>query len=98
MPVSPDDPRIQRVGFARLVGNDLDYLMRKYEITLGRRSKNSTLDVILGDTMSLSRNHAKISYSFERSKRKLGQHISISKQTNFQSHPFVFFIHCACLF
>lgn len=80
MPVSPDDFRLQQVGFARLIGNDIDYLMCKYEITLGRKSKNTKLDVVLGDTMSLSRTHAKISYNFEQSKLKAPRYPFIWKQ------------------
>lgn len=58
------DPRVLQCGFARLLGKDVDYIVRKYEIVLGRRSKASTLDVILGDFMSVSRQHARILYSF----------------------------------
>ena len=65
MPVAANDPRVQRAAFAHLVGNDIDYLMKKYEITLGRQAKNFTPDVIMGDTMSVSRQHAKILYNFD---------------------------------
>lgn len=68
MPVSQDDPRLKRVGFAKLVGENVDHIMRKYEIVLGRRSKATALDVVLGDMMSVSRQHAKIFYNFESSK------------------------------
>jgi hypothetical protein len=68
MPVAANDARVQRVAFAHLVGNDIDYLMKKYEITLGRKAKNYTPDVIMGDTMSVSRQHAKIVYNFDASK------------------------------
>ena len=61
--ISTQDPRLPKVGFAKLIGKDLDYTMRKYEITLGRKSKQD-IDVILGETQSLSRHHATIKYNF----------------------------------
>ncbi|KFM26227.1 Fork head transcription factor 1 [Auxenochlorella protothecoides] len=65
------DPRVLQCGFARLLGKDVDYIVRKYEIVLGRRSKASTLDVILGDFMSVSRQHARILYSFPSARWEL---------------------------
>ena len=67
--VSGGDPRLARCGFAKLVGEKVDHIMRKYEITLGRRSKATNLDVVLGDFMSVSRNHARIYYNFETGER-----------------------------
>ncbi|KAK9790762.1 hypothetical protein WJX73_008037 [Symbiochloris irregularis] len=59
--VSPDDPRIARCGFCRLEGDGgLDFFAQRYEIALGRKSKSTHLDVVLGDNMNISRNHAKI--------------------------------------
>ena len=55
------------MGIARLVGTNVDHTMRKYEIVLGRRSKSTDLDVVLGDMMSVSRKHAKIYYNFDAS-------------------------------
>ena len=63
--VSLEDPRIHKVGFARLVGTPgVDHIVNKYEIVLGRRNKNKAIDVSLGDTMSVSRQHARIYYDF----------------------------------
>ncbi len=62
-----NDPRLPRVGFARLkgvYGCDVDYYMKKYEIIIGRRSKSTPVDVVLGDSMSISRKHAKIVFDF----------------------------------
>mmetsp|Transcript_35095 Transcript_35095/g.98955 ORF Transcript_35095/g.98955 Transcript_35095/m.98955 type:complete len:151 (-) Transcript_35095:226-678(-) len=58
-----------KAGFAKLVGVhglDLDYTIQKYEVILGRRSKSTQCDVILGDSMSISRVHAKIAYNFSK--------------------------------
>jgi hypothetical protein len=55
----------QKAGFAKLVGTDIDYLMRKYDIMLGRRSKNACPDVVLGDALNVSRQHARIYYNFD---------------------------------
>ncbi|BDA48938.1 probable transcriptional activator FHA1 at N-terminal half [Coccomyxa sp. Obi] len=66
MGVSPDDPRIEQIGFAKLLGEDLELYAKKYEIVIGRKSKSSVVDVVLGDTMSISRQHAKILYKFDR--------------------------------
>lgn len=62
------DPRIERCGFARIVGENIDFLMRKYSITMGRKSKNNASDLVLGDHMSLSRQHARIFFDFDKSK------------------------------
>lgn len=63
--ISLEDPRIHKVGFARLVGTPgVDHIVNKYEIVLGRRNKNKAIDVSLGDTMSVSRQHARIYYDF----------------------------------
>mmetsp|Transcript_16128 Transcript_16128/g.22277 ORF Transcript_16128/g.22277 Transcript_16128/m.22277 type:complete len:145 (-) Transcript_16128:208-642(-) len=56
----------KQVGFAKLQGKDFEYFVQKYEIKLGRRSKSSNVDIVLGDNMNLSRHHASIIYSFER--------------------------------
>ena len=46
------DPRVLKAGFARLQGDDIDFVMRSYEITLGRATSgaaNSKMaDVALG--------------------------------------------------
>ena len=66
--ILPNDTRLTRCGFAKLVGSPgVDYVIRKYSVTLGRRSKATDLDVVLGDMMSVSRQHARIYYNFETS-------------------------------
>lgn len=62
------DIRPSRVGFARLLGDNIDHIVRKYDIILGRQNKNKPVDVVLGDTMSVSRQHARIRYDFEKSR------------------------------
>ena len=64
--VFQDDPRLPRCAFAKLVGEGIEYYVRKYEIVLGRTSKTPQLDVALGENMNISRQHAKIVYNFER--------------------------------
>jgi hypothetical protein len=67
MPISKDDPRLERCGFAKLqgdAGDDFVYFIRKYEVVLGRRSKSANLDVPLGDSMNISRHHAAIRWNF----------------------------------
>jgi hypothetical protein len=62
--------KAEKVGFARIKGKNglkhVDHIMRSYSIVLGRPNKNKPVDVALGDTMSVSREHAKIYYDFER--------------------------------
>jgi hypothetical protein len=65
MPISSKDPRLQKCGFAKLQGEDVEFYFKKYEIILGRRSKSTALDVVLGENMNISRQHAVIRYSFE---------------------------------
>ena len=71
MRISADDPRLKRCGFAKLLGTDVDFILRKYNCSMGRRSKASNTDVVLGDVMSISRQHAEIRYSFDTSKTVL---------------------------
>ena len=63
-----DKELVEKVGFAKLMGtegSDLDYTVKKYEIFIGRKSKSTPVDVVLGNSMSISRKHAKISYNFD---------------------------------
>ncbi|GLJ49194.1 hypothetical protein SUGI_1038170 [Cryptomeria japonica] len=56
-------------GFAKLQGEDFEYYMQTYSITLGRNSKKSSVDVdlaSLGGGMNISRQHARIFYDFDR--------------------------------
>lgn len=64
MGLSPDDPRLGTVAYAKLQGDGLEYFIRKYEVLLGRKSKSTELDIVLGDNMNISRQHAKIAYNF----------------------------------
>ena len=59
---------LEQAGFAKLLGPELEYVMRKYECILGRKSKAGGVDVELGSTMSISRKHAKILYNFDKGK------------------------------
>lgn len=59
---------MKKVGFARLKGvegSDVDYSVQKYEVFIGRKSKSTPVDVVLGNSMSISRKHAKIAFNFE---------------------------------
>ena len=46
--VAPDDPRLAKVGFAKLVGSGVELYAKKHEITMGRLSKSGQVDVVLG--------------------------------------------------
>lgn len=48
MGLSPDDPRLGTVAYAKLQGDGLEYFIRKYEVLLGRKSKSTELDIVLG--------------------------------------------------
>ena len=52
MGLSADDPRLGRVAFAKLQGDGLEYFIRKYEVLLGRKSKSTELDIVLGENFS----------------------------------------------
>jgi len=56
MPVSPSDPRLQAVGFAKLLGKGepFEFVVRKYEVMFGRRSKTA-VDIVIGEQATLSR-------------------------------------------
>lgn len=47
-----DPCKLSQFGFAKLLGTrgdePVEYLIRKFEVILGRNSKNSTADVVLG--------------------------------------------------
>jgi hypothetical protein len=63
-----DAELMEKVGFAKLMGTEgstIEYTIKKYEIFIGRKSKSTPVDVVLGNSMSISRKHAKISYNFE---------------------------------
>ena len=50
--IPPDDPRLARVGYARVVATragTIDVVLKKTETTLGRRSKKNEADVVLGE-------------------------------------------------
>ncbi len=54
MGLSPDDHRIKQIGFAKLLGEDLELYAKRYEIVIGRKSKSSVVDVVLGALCPLS--------------------------------------------
>lgn len=43
------EERIEKSGFALLKGDNLEVYVKKYMIELGRRSKSTKLDVVLGE-------------------------------------------------
>jgi hypothetical protein len=61
------DPRVARVGFAKLQGPGLEHFVTRYETTLGRRNKAAEPDVVVAapDNKGVSRHHASIVYNFE---------------------------------
>ena len=63
MIIGPDDPRLERCGFAKLQGEGIELYAKKTEIIIGRQSKSTALDVVLGENMNVSRQHAKIAYN-----------------------------------
>lgn len=71
MPVTPDDPRLQRCAYAKLYGDGgkVDVLVRKFQVLLGRPSKGKEVDVPLADHKAVSREHAYIRYNFDTSER-----------------------------
>jgi hypothetical protein len=52
MAVQPDDPRLQKVGFAKLEGPGIEFYAKKYDIMIGRKSKSTPLDIVLGTACS----------------------------------------------
>ena len=44
----PEDSRLERCGFCKLYGPELEFYSRRYDIQIGRRSKSTKLDVVLG--------------------------------------------------
>lgn len=59
-----------KCGFARIKGigglSSVDHVMKTYRITLGRPNKKAEVDVSLGETMSVSRQHGEIYYDFDK--------------------------------
>lgn len=68
--IAADDHRLQNAGYAKLAidAGETSYsqIVKKYVVTIGRRNKSVPLDVAL-DVMSVSRQHATISYNFTKS-------------------------------
>lgn len=52
MEMAAGDPRTGRVAFAKLQAEGFEYFVRKYEILLGRKSKSTELDIVLGEKLS----------------------------------------------
>ena len=52
--------RTMEPPFARLEGRDLEYLMQKRRIVIGRNSKLGTVDVNMGNSRFISRKHLDI--------------------------------------
>ncbi len=51
------DERIEKSGFALLKGENFEVYVKKYVVELGRRSKSTQLDVVLGEAQSCSALH-----------------------------------------
>lgn len=49
MAATSANERLEKSGFALLKGDNLEVYVRKYMIELGRRSKSTKLDVVLGE-------------------------------------------------
>lgn len=59
--------RSPRPGFAKLEGEDFDFYLQKYCVTLGRNSSKGQVDVDLGDSSkNVSRKHAEIKFNFAK--------------------------------
>ena len=52
MVILSDDPRKSKVGFCKLLGENIEYYAQKYEIHIGRKSKATDLDVVIGKSPS----------------------------------------------
>ena len=48
MAVQEGDPRRKRVGFCKLLGENVEHYAQKYEVNIGRKSKATNLDVLIG--------------------------------------------------
>jgi hypothetical protein len=52
-------------AYAKLEGDDFCYYIRTLQVTLGRKVKNpESVDIPLGNTKSVSRQHARLYYNF----------------------------------
>jgi hypothetical protein len=52
-------------AYAKLEGDEFCYYIRTLQVTLGRKgSKNENVDIPLGTTKSVSRQHARLFYNF----------------------------------
>ena len=40
---------VPKVGFCKLWGDGIEHYAKKYEIVIGRRSKTTVLDVVIGE-------------------------------------------------
>lgn len=67
--------RVVRPGFAKLEGQDFDYYIQKYRISMGRNSSKGNVDLDLGDSSkNVSRSHADIKYHFAKKRWELIVH------------------------
>ena len=48
MVIASSDPRKAKVGFCKLLGENIEHYAQKYEINIGRKSKAADLDVVIG--------------------------------------------------
>ncbi len=49
MIVAADNSEMKRVGFCKLLGESIEHYAQKYEINIGRKSKATDLDVVIGE-------------------------------------------------
>lgn len=80
MGLSPDDPRLGRVAYAKLQGDGLEYFVRKYEVLLGRKSKSTELDIVLGATPQNAPLLQHLPHSVCHCHACLGDNMNISRQ------------------
>lgn len=58
-----------QAGFAKLQGEDFEYVVQQYSVVLGRNSKKATVDFDLaerGGCMNISRQHARLFFDFQK--------------------------------
>ena len=69
-PVSPArrgwSPEPKEAAIARLEGRDFEYMMRQSRITIGRNSSKGDVDVNMGHSSFISRNHLEVFYEDPR--------------------------------
>ena len=65
------------MGFAKLQGIDFEYYLHNYELTFGRKSKTKGATFCLGNNLNISRQHARLHYSFENGRYELEARLAL---------------------